>query len=230
MTTGNDGSTEPSAKAGSVERIRRVIVNAVSYILPLLISAPNFYVGLMTMPLFIYLVVMVTDFVYFPALLLTLFLGGGLVEIALTLLGLGLLFYSVLFLHRSERERLVTTGPYGIVRHPQYLGLLMFTASLTNRSVWILQHTFGFGYLTPEMTLAIWFPMMLAYIGLALFEEHHLRGLFPEAWLDYRRNIGFLIPRITFAQRWVEVVVTFALLSGLMLSLFLLSGRLYPFI
>ncbi len=134
--------------------------------------------------------------------------------------------YSAVFLWRKKPAGLVTTGPYRIVRHPQYLGLILLTGALTSRSIWILEHTFGIGLLGVPETIAVWFVMMFAYVGLALFEERHLLRVYQEGWTQYRENVGFLLPLLVSQQRGLEIVAAILLFAGLMFGL-LLFGRIF---
>lgn len=157
-----DETTESPKERGRMTRIRKVLVNAISYIMPLLMSSPGFYAGIMTMPFLSYLLLMLTSLQG----VLYLFLGGSILENAVLILGLIFFLCSIVFLWRSKSEGLVTIGPYRVVRHPQYLSLILFTAVLTSRSVWVLLNTRGIGFLRPYETIAIWFIMSLIYIGL----------------------------------------------------------------
>lgn len=157
-----DETTESPKERGRMTRIRKVLVNAISYIMPLLMSSPGLYAGIMTMPFLSYLLLMLTSLQG----VLYLFLGGSILENAVLILGLIFFLCSIVFLWRSKSEGLVTIGPYRVVRHPQYLSLILFTAVLTSRSVWVLLNTRGIGFLRPYETIAIWFIMSLIYIGL----------------------------------------------------------------
>jgi hypothetical protein len=77
----------------------------------------------------------------------------------------------------------------------------------------------GSGYLRPWQTVAVWFLMVIVYIGLAMFEEHYLGSKYQGVWLDYRRHVGFLIPLVTNKRRWFEAACSLIALTGLMLAL-----------
>jgi protein-S-isoprenylcysteine O-methyltransferase Ste14 len=79
-------------------------------------------------------------------------------------------------------QRLVTTGPYAIVRHPMYLGL----------------GTAAFGSL---MLYQTWTTVFLIFVALivvrrALLEEEVLAKTFGAEWLGYRRRVPMLLPRL----------------------------------
>ncbi len=76
MTTSNDEPTAPSAKTGRTERVRRALVNAIAYMIPLVMSAPQLYAGIMTAPFLVYLVLMFSSQEGVPYL----FSGGNMLE------------------------------------------------------------------------------------------------------------------------------------------------------
>lgn len=76
---------------------------------------------------------------------------------------------------------LVTTGVYGVIRHPSYLGLLV------NSLGWALAFRSGVGVLL----IALMIPVLLARIGA---EERLLRAHFGDAYDAYRRRTARLIP------------------------------------
>ena len=225
MTTDSNGKQESQHKAGLRERIRNSLTTVIGYLIPLVMSAPGFYVGVMTLPFLFFLQRMFAA----PEAIFYLFFGGSIFEYLVQSAGLVIIIYSVVFLLRNKSKGFVSSGPYGSVRHPQYLGLILFTAVLTSRSVWVLTHTFGIGHLSYQETLISWFLMVLAYFGLAIFEEHHLKREYQAEWAEYREDVGFLIPLIRNKRRWVEILGTFAVLAGLMAVLLIANGTLLWF-
>ncbi len=84
---------------------------------------------------------------------------------------------------RSDHE-LVKTGPYSRVRHPIYLGLLLFTLAMA-------------------VALGHWAQLLIALpffvAGTAIrtrIEDNLLEQSFGQAFQDYRRSTPALIPRI----------------------------------
>ncbi len=113
-------------------------------------------------------------------------IGGVVVFLS----SLGLRFWSMLTLGRAfsydlkvdPAQRLVTAGPYRLVRHPSYLALLLWSASF-----------------------AFWNPSLPGFIMLMIatvpqivlrihFEEHLLKQHFGERWLSYQAESYALIP------------------------------------
>lgn len=225
---GDSESSRLLADNEHMKRIKESLTGAVAYIIPLVMSAPSFYMGLMTVPFLVYLIVTIVGLPVTQGPVVYLLLGGSPLDNGLLFFSLVFLLYSVVFLWRKKPKGLVTAGPYRVVRHPQYLSLIVFTAVLTSRSVWILQSTFGIGLFSAPETIAIWFLMVIAYVGLALFEERHLSVVFRNEWPDYSMRTGFLVPFIASQRRWLEIALSFLIFAGLLFGLLSFSSSLMP--
>ncbi len=84
----------------------------------------------------------------------------------------------------APTKKLVTTGPYGLCRNPMTLGELLYPMGLA----------LSLGspsFLVPTWTLL--FPIVVAY--LKLVEECELGARFGEAYLAYKREVPFMLPR-----------------------------------
>jgi len=100
------------------------------------------------------------------------------------IIGIGMLL--VIFGWKEIYEgkgKLVTTGIYRYVRHPQYVGFLLITLGL---NVWWL--TF--------ITLALWPVVIIVYYKLAKTEDKEAEEEFGEEYLEYKRRVPGWIPRI----------------------------------
>ncbi len=88
--------------------------------------------------------------------------------------------------HLAKNQTLATSGPYGHLRNPLYLGTLTVAAGLVIASrEWVLAALFAlvFG---------------LVYLPVIELEEQHLRKLFPE-YKQYAEGVPLLVPRMTHA-------------------------------
>ena len=86
-------------------------------------------------------------------------------------------------LYRAAKEdRLATGGPYGWLRHPQYLGFILIMV--------------GFLLQWPTIPTLVMLPVLLVvYRRLALSEEREVADRHPEAWAAYIRDTPAFVPR-----------------------------------
>ena len=168
---------------GRVERSRRF--KAVSAIL-----GASFF--LLAIPFFFWLISSWTDkwldLLPWPPHLLSLISGSILVATGLLLAGWSA--WAQLKLGRgmpvpiAPTKKLVTTGPYGLCRNPMTLGELLY---LTGLALSLGSPSFL------VLTWAFFFPVVVAY--LKLVEERELEARFGEAYLAYKREVPFMLPR-----------------------------------
>ena len=217
MVSDTDTSIQ-SQRESRLQQLKMKVISLVSYILPLLASVPPMlgWAGLMTVPLLFFLIVMGGRFPELPVSLPYLFLGGTTLDTIVIVTGFIMIVVSVVVLWREKSKGLVTHNFYRLVRHPQYLGLILFTAGLTSRSVWILMHTFGIGWLSVQGTIIVWILMVIASI-----EELHLSKVFSESWTEYQGRVGFIIPFPVKLSRALEVVL------AIILPVILLYGLIF---
>ena len=81
---------------------------------------------------------------------------------------------------KSDHE-LVTTGPYGMVRHPIYTGLLLAFAGTA----------LAVGEVRGLLALAIACAALWRKLKL---EERYMREQFGEAYVEYTRRVAAIIP------------------------------------
>ncbi len=121
-------------------------------------------------------------------MMIAMVLGYGLLFI-----GIGLFIQGWRELYRARQQhRLATGGLYGLVRHPQYTGLLL--------------GLFGEGVVHwPTVFSVTLFPLIvLVYVLLARSEEKRVLAEFGEAYRAYRRRVPAFIPRIGQWGQFVE--------------------------
>lgn len=97
--------------------------------------------------------------------------------------GLAYLSFTWLFLYRAQRQKqLATTGPYAVVRHPQYIA---FITILT-----------GFLLQWPTILTVLMYPVLVVmYVRLARMEEREAKEYFGEAYDRYAAETPGFIPR-----------------------------------
>lgn len=104
-------------------------------------------------------------------------LGGILILLGLLLMGAGWVR-----IYRAKGE-LVTQGIYKVVRHPQYLGLILMSGGMIIQWATLL-------------TLLMWPVLLLMYRKLAMEEEQELIKIFGEGYLKYKREVPAFFPRL----------------------------------
>jgi protein-S-isoprenylcysteine O-methyltransferase Ste14 len=83
---------------------------------------------------------------------------------------------------RSQPE-LVQTGVFRIVRHPIYLGAVLFYLAAIISTLSIASAGF-------------WFIILMFYVYISKYEERILIEEFGEEYLKYRRKVGMLFPKL----------------------------------
>lgn len=119
---------------------------------------------------------------------------GAMVEMVLgyafVIFGLSLLIEGWREVWQASREgRLATEGLYGLVRHPQYLGIFLAV----------------FGQLVhwPTIPTLVLFPVIVwAYWSLARREEARMVEEFGDAYREYRERVPMFFPR---GGQWGEL-------------------------
>jgi len=99
----------------------------------------------------------------------------------------GLLIYSLslyqLLSHTRKGQRLLTKGLYAVTRHPQYLGIFLWTL--------------GFAMLGWRLiNYLMWLTLCYSYLFLAEYEEAELERTFGQEYLNYKSKTPFLMPYI----------------------------------
>ncbi len=177
----------------NLRRILRSIIVAIPIIVasPVLVLAVQ---GGMFLPVGMFVAIYSpwTPFVWFPqtkwlvthTIWMSRELRGTLFDIGWVLLAVGFLIFIgsyVYFYSIRKRVGLVTSGPYRVVRHPQYLGIFM---GLT-----------GFTLLGARPIAVIaWVTAVCTYLALMIYEESENNRRFGAAYKAYRDGVPFIIP------------------------------------
>lgn len=118
--------------------------------------------------------------------MLEMMLGGVFIVV-----GLALLIRGWVQVYRTSLEgKLAIQGVYGLVRHPQYTGIMLAV--------------FGQVIHWPTVITLLLFPLIvLAYVRLATREESALTERFGEEYQTYRQRVPMLFPRL---RNWREFI------------------------
>jgi len=104
-----------------------------------------------------------------------------------TILFFGLGFYLVSKSHKAVFEQVCDTpmlfdsGVYGWVRHPMYLGIMLFCISFLFVSVSLI-------------SIVIWIAFIIFYDRMATFEEKKLINMLGERYKAYQKRVSKWIP------------------------------------
>lgn len=109
--------------------------------------------------------------------------------------GFALLIWSWRVLYRAQiGGRLATSGPYAVIRHPQYIAFIVIML--------------GFLLQWPALSTLIMFPVLVwFYVRLARREEREMlsgqvaAAAFSHEYEDYAANTPAFIPRLRFSRR-----------------------------
>ena len=89
-------------------------------------------------------------------------------------------------IHKANGE-MVTSGPYRLVRHPQYSGLFLITIAFLIQWPTII-------------TAAMWPILMFMYYRLARREEREMESRFGDQYVTYRQQVPMFWPRLATAS------------------------------
>lgn len=89
--------------------------------------------------------------------------------------------WPVLYTAQKEK-RLAVSGPYRLIRHPQYVGFVLIM--------------FGFLLMWPTLLTLAMFPLLVfMYVRLSIREEREALELFGESWNEYSAKTPRYLPR-----------------------------------
>jgi len=121
----------------------------------------------------------------------------GAIGIALIAVGMAMFLAAYLQYLSRRKAGLVKTGLYSVVRHPQYLGIILATFGLflfrRPTSAWPLPLPGTFVHWMP-MEIIAWLTLVFIYVLLANSEEKYLQRKHGRDFLSYKREVSFILP------------------------------------
>lgn len=115
-----------------------------------------------------------------------------LLGIAFMLTGEWIRFWGVAYAGGATRTRnvgapgLVTSGPFGYVRNPLYIGnMIMYGGAAVIANVWI-----------PYLILGVLFYFAFQYYFIVILEEQKLEELFKDDYIKYTQSVPRFLPRL----------------------------------
>jgi protein-S-isoprenylcysteine O-methyltransferase Ste14 len=106
----------------------------------------------------------------------------ALIGVAVLLLSAAQLLWS-----RHKGVGLIKSGAYSVVRHPQFLGIIIITIGLT---VMVLTNSTSNLF----QIVGLWLMQVLGYILIARYEERRLSKKFGIEFRQYKQEVPFLFP------------------------------------
>ena len=83
----------------------------------------------------------------------------------------------------AEQSRLIDSGVYSWVRHPMYLGILLFCL--------------GFFFISPSLlSFGVWLAFFILYDKMTTYEEKDLIRILGEEYIGYQKRVPKWFPRI----------------------------------
>ena len=175
-------------------RIISISTTISSYLIPIFQYVPctAIWFGIMSVPLITYLGFFFQNPNILSYDLNFLFETHGFYYI---ILGFIVYFYTLIY-QLSHRRRLIRTGPYKYIRHPQYISFIIITLGLTLVAFETdpVFNTLPFDLNGYTVIFYIWVGELLAYIVLAKIEEIALKAKYGDEFLEYANKVSFMIP------------------------------------
>ncbi|MBS7653947.1 MAG: methyltransferase [Candidatus Bathyarchaeia archaeon] len=129
----------------------------------------------------------VEDNIFLPSLF-----GWGILDFSLLVAGLLIFIIAFVTWLKNLKKGLITHGIYGVVRHPQYLGIIILTLGISIRS------------LRPASLIA-WLTLLFGYLILASLEERTLLKTYSEEYGKYCGKVPFMIPFLRLkVTKWLS--------------------------
>ena len=119
------------------------------------------------------------------------------IELVTFVFGSGLFLFGLIHLVKAKKEKtdIVQTGPYKYIRHPQNLGIIIFSLPFCLYVPFLGDTGLKVG------DIFSWMLFCLLIIIYSDIEELHIVRRYPEEYKLYRENTGFLIPKIVTTKK-----------------------------
>ncbi len=119
----------------------------------------------------------------------------------------GFIFYIYSLIYQlTHRKRLIQSGPYKYVRHPQYIAFIIITFGMT-LVAFQTSPIFNFNLYNIDgntVLLYIWIGEVLAYIILGKIEDFALKAKYGDEFLEYANKASFMIPFLKLKRNKIE--------------------------
>ncbi len=153
------------------------------------------------------------------------------IELVIFICGFGLFLHGLIHLVKARKKKIaiVQTGLYKYIRHPQNLGIIIFSFPFC---LYVPVPFFGYTGLKVGDIFS-WLLFFLLIIIYSDIEEIHMIKRYPDDYSLYRSNTGFFIPRIiktkkersnleikNYLFRWLFLIGGYILLISILTFIF----------
>ncbi|MFX1570602.1 MAG: methyltransferase family protein, partial [Promethearchaeota archaeon] len=147
------------------------------------------------------------------------------IELIIFICGFSLFLHGLTYLVKAKKKNIaiVQTGLYKYIRHPQNLGIIIFSLPFCLYVPFLGDHGLKVG------DIFSWILFCLLMIIYSDIEEIHMLRKFPEEYRLYKFNTGLFLPKIikskrknhnlsieTYVKRWFYLIVGFILIIVLL--------------
>jgi len=111
-----------------------------------------------------------------------------------------IIFLVACFQFLRRRDKIITSGLYSVVRHPQYFGIMVMTLGISIMSI-------QYAGRHPEVLWNGWLIQALGYVLLAGYEERHLVREYEKEYQQYRQRVPFVFPVPAATEQGSSIVL-----------------------
>lgn len=182
----------------NLKKLKNFLLNFLGYFAIIFQYLPTaaYYYGIMSIPFISYLFL----FFRYPQII---DLKHFVCAYIITLLGLVLIIYCLIYLQKNKQNGLIMTGPYKYVRHPQYsviilvITLLTLTSYLDTSPIPFIDNVSN-----PKLLVwIVWGIEIIIYFFLSFIEELALQKEFPAQFQHYKTRTWRFIPKIIVPKK-----------------------------
>jgi len=186
------------------------------------------FFGIMSMPLLPYIWYVLTDINFANSFLFNLefilfakeyWVGRIIAFIGTFVL---LLSFAQYLRNRHNGNKLIQSGLYSKIRHPQFTGIITITLGLSLMTVL----SSPMGNVGLFQTTNYWLIQVFGYIAIAKYEDWKLQKENGSQYTEYRQNVPFLFP-VKHPKRIPELLFTILLALGIWFVMLVLAYGLH---
>jgi len=133
-----------------------------------------------------------------------------------------LLSFAQYLRNRHSGNKLIQSGLYSKIRHPQFTGIITITLGLSLMTL----PSSPMGNVGLFQTTNYWLIQVFGYIAIAKYEDWKLQKENGSQYTEYRQNVPFLFP-VKHPKRIPELLFTILLALGIWFIMLVLAYGLH---